>query len=233
MGNLVTELAEPPFAESLVRSDVESLFRGGCLSKGIGDVGTQDKQVFCGSKGVEDARAGLIDAVGVGVVKDTDLSRSGGAVTRASCLLAFVQFLDDICPDEVEDCLVGVHPNRFPEHSLVVVLIELCPFGGTPFIPVWLLEEFTSCEPVHDGLEVPHVATLNLGNLVAGVTNGQARDVHWCPLECGVFGWMVMANVLVEMSEHEARVQLINVDLKDTCVGEAMTDGRVRKYQDA
>ena len=167
------------------------------------------------------------------MVKDSDLSRSWGAITRALCLLAFVQFLDDICPDEVEDCLVGVHPYRFPEHSLVVVLIELCPFGGTPFTPVWLLEEFTSREPVHDGLEVPYVATLNLSNLVAGVTNGQARDVHWCPVESGVFGRMVMANVLVEMSEHEARVQLINVDLRDTCVGKAMTDGRVGEDQDA
>ena len=58
MGNLFAKLVEPPFAESLVRSDVESLFRGGCLSKGIGDIGAEDKQVFRGSKGIEDTRAG-------------------------------------------------------------------------------------------------------------------------------------------------------------------------------
>ena len=42
-----------------------------------------------------------------------------------------------------------------------------------------------------------------------------------------------MANVLVEVSEHEARVKLINVDLWDTRVGEAMADGGVREDQDA
>ena len=59
------------------------------------------------------------------------------------------------------------------------------------------------------------------------------RDVHWSPLNRGVLGRMVWANVLVEVSEHEARVQLVNVDLRDARVGEAMTDGGVREDQDA
>ena len=185
MGNLFTELVEPPFAESLVRTDVESLFRGGCLSKSIGDIGAKYKHDFRGgTKGVEDARAGLIDEVGVGVVKDMDLSRSWGAITRASGLLAFVQFFDNLCPYEVEDCLVGVHPYRFPEQTLVVVLIELCPFGGTPFTPVWLFEEFTLRELVREGLEVPHVSTVYLGDLVAGVVNGQAEDLRMYEGRC-------------------------------------------------
>ena len=44
---------------------------------------------------------------------------------------------------------------------------------------------------------------------------------------------MIRANVLVEMSEHEAGVKLINVDLWDTRVGEAMADGGVREDQNA
>ena len=48
--NFFAKLMEPPFAESLVRSDVEALFRGGCIGKGIGDIGAVDNQVFRGRR---------------------------------------------------------------------------------------------------------------------------------------------------------------------------------------
>ena len=48
--NFFAELVEPPFVESLVGMDVEALFWGRCLDKGIGDIGAVDNQVFRGSK---------------------------------------------------------------------------------------------------------------------------------------------------------------------------------------
>ena len=44
---------------------------------------------------------------------------------------------------------------------------------------------------------------------------------------------MIWADVLVQVSEHESWVELIDINLWNTRVGEAMADGGVREDQDA
>jgi len=42
------------------------------LSEGVTDVGTVDKEVFGSGNGIKEARAGLVDTVGIGFVEDLD-----------------------------------------------------------------------------------------------------------------------------------------------------------------
>jgi len=62
----------PPFVKGPVGAHVESLFWRRCLSEGVTNVGTVDKEVFGGGNGIEEARAGLVDTVGICFVKNLD-----------------------------------------------------------------------------------------------------------------------------------------------------------------
>jgi hypothetical protein len=62
----------PPFVKSPVGAYVEALFRRWCLSKGVTDVRTVDKEIVGGSNGIKEARAGLIDTVRIGFVENLD-----------------------------------------------------------------------------------------------------------------------------------------------------------------
>jgi hypothetical protein len=62
----------PPFVKSPVGAYVEALFRRLCLSEGVTDIRTIDKEIFGGSNGIKEARAGLINTVRIGFVKDLD-----------------------------------------------------------------------------------------------------------------------------------------------------------------
>ncbi len=64
------EVVLPPFVEGSVRANEEALFRRWCFSECIADVRTKNKEVFRGRDSVEEAGAGLVDAVSVDFVKD-------------------------------------------------------------------------------------------------------------------------------------------------------------------
>ena len=51
-----------------------------------------------------------------------------------------------ISPHQIENCLVRINLHRRPEHSLFLVLVELCAFGYLPFRPVCGMEEFSPRE---------------------------------------------------------------------------------------
>ncbi len=60
----------PPFVKGPVGAPVEALFWRRCLSKGVTDVGTVDKEIFGSGNGIKEARAGLVDTVGIGLVEN-------------------------------------------------------------------------------------------------------------------------------------------------------------------
>jgi hypothetical protein len=62
----------PPFMKGSVGAYVEALFWRWCLGEGIADVGTVDEEIFGGSNGIKEARAGLIDTVRIGFVENLD-----------------------------------------------------------------------------------------------------------------------------------------------------------------
>ncbi len=64
------EMVLPPFVEGSVRADEEALFRRWCFSEFVADVRTKNKEVFRGQDSVEEAGAGLVNAVSVDFVKD-------------------------------------------------------------------------------------------------------------------------------------------------------------------
>jgi hypothetical protein len=115
----------PPGVECSVRPKVESLFWWGGLSKSIGDVGTENKEILCSRDGIEDAGARMIRAISVGVVKDTDLSTARRSITSAAGLFATIHLFDCICPYEVEDGGSIRDCGGVTKHVLKFVLIEL------------------------------------------------------------------------------------------------------------
>ena len=64
----------PPCPKCLVRSNEESLLWRWSFGEGIGDIGAKDDEVLGGGDSVEDTRAGLVDAVGVGMIENPCLS---------------------------------------------------------------------------------------------------------------------------------------------------------------
>ena len=64
----VTTVIRPPFMKGAVRADEETLFRGRCLSKGITNVGAMNNVVLDGAYSIKEARACVVNTVGISVV---------------------------------------------------------------------------------------------------------------------------------------------------------------------
>jgi hypothetical protein len=109
--------------EGFVRSDEERLFGSGGFSKGIGDIGFENEEVFSGSDRVEQSSTGLFDAIGVCFCQDPYLAGSGGTVTYAACLLSSVNSFDVVRPYKVEDSISFLWCNGEAEHSLCMILV--------------------------------------------------------------------------------------------------------------
>ncbi len=62
----------PPFVKGPVRAYVEALFRRWCLSEGVADIRTVDKEIFGGSNSIKETRTGLVDTVCIGFVENLD-----------------------------------------------------------------------------------------------------------------------------------------------------------------
>ncbi len=81
------EMTYPPFIESVVGIDIETLLWRRGLCKHVGDVGTVYEEILGGTDSIEHPRAGLVDAVGVSLVKYESLVDAWGATEDATCLL--------------------------------------------------------------------------------------------------------------------------------------------------
>ncbi len=84
----------PPFVESAVGIYIETLFRRRGLCKRIGDIDDVYEEIFGGTDSIEHPRAGLVDAVGVSLVKYDGLAGAWGAIADAMCLFMKVKSLD-------------------------------------------------------------------------------------------------------------------------------------------
>ncbi len=57
------------------------------------------------------------------MVQDPNLAQTGGTVTDTTSFLASIEFLNYICPNEVEVSLIIRYRDRIAEHVLLIVLV--------------------------------------------------------------------------------------------------------------
>ncbi len=115
----------PPFVESAVGMYIETLLRRRGLCKRVGDIGTVYEEILGGTHSIEHPRAGLVDAVGVSLVKYDGLAGAWGAIADATCLFTKVKSLDVVCPHCVEDCSIVVDKGGRSKQTLGVELVQL------------------------------------------------------------------------------------------------------------
>ncbi len=113
----------PPFGEGSIQSDVEPLFWWRSFRESVTHVSAKYNKVLCGSNGIEQMRACLVNAVCVRLVKDLHGAGESRAVADAACLFTAVQGFNTIGPDEMEDCSVVVDGDGLAEHMLLVILV--------------------------------------------------------------------------------------------------------------
>ncbi len=88
----------------------------------------------------------MVGAVGVGEVKDADLTPTDGSVAGAKSFLTAVDLFHSICPHEIKNCSsVGNH-HWVAKHVLKLVLVKLKELGLLPFIPVGAFKEDSTSE---------------------------------------------------------------------------------------
>ena len=95
----------PPFVEGPIRSNEETLLRGGCFGKSVRDICAIYQEILCGRHGIEETRTGLIDTIGIPFVEYTNHTQASGPIANASSLLAPVDGFNCVRPNEVEDCV--------------------------------------------------------------------------------------------------------------------------------
>jgi len=111
-------MVDPPFVKGPVGFNEEWLLRWWGFCKCIGDVGTKNKEVFCGSNGIEQTRASLLDAVGIHLGKDKYFAGACGAVTNTAGFLLSVDSLDVVCPNEMKNGIALIRLDGVPKHAL-------------------------------------------------------------------------------------------------------------------
>ena len=120
-----TKMLRPPLVESTVGSDKESLLWWWCLTKIITDVCSDNNVIFDSSDSIKESRASMIDTVGIRVVENSYLARSGGTVAGATCLLPTIVCFDIVGPHQIEDSRLGFDMFWVAKHVLLHVLVEL------------------------------------------------------------------------------------------------------------
>ena len=121
-------VVDPPFVEDPIWLHVESLFRWRGFRKGITNISSIYNEVLCHGNPVEQAKAGLVNTIGISFVKDLDGARAAGTIAHASRLLATIKHLDVVGPDKMEDGVVLIHRNGVTKHGLFVILVKLKVF---------------------------------------------------------------------------------------------------------
>ena len=128
-------MISPPFTKLVIDGHVEGLLGGRGFCKCVAGVSTEDSHTIDGSEGPKDSSTRLFHASGICVGESDSFAESFASITGATGF-GFIVF-DNIGPDKWEDSGVAVRAGtRGVEHGLVLVAIELFPFGGTPFLEV-------------------------------------------------------------------------------------------------
>jgi hypothetical protein len=133
-----TFVLDPPFMKCLVRSHIEALFWRWGLGEGIRYIGTKHKEVLTGWYCIKEMWAGLVDTVGVSLIKDFDRSWSWRTIADTACLLTSVKGLDTISPHKKEHSILLVNLNWVTKHALRIVLVKLKELQSLPVGPVLL-----------------------------------------------------------------------------------------------
>jgi hypothetical protein len=105
-------VVDPPFIEGPIWLHVESLFRWWGFRKGITNISSIYNEVLRRGNCIEQARAGLVNTIGISFVKDLDGARAAGTIAHASHLLATIERLDVVDSDKMEVGIVLIHPRR-------------------------------------------------------------------------------------------------------------------------
>jgi hypothetical protein len=113
----------PPFVEGPVWLYVEPLFRWRSFRKSITNISTVHNKVLRRGNCIEQARAGLVNAIGISFIKDLGRSQTTGTITDASCLFATIKCLDVVPTDEMKDGVVFLHCDGVTKHCLFVILV--------------------------------------------------------------------------------------------------------------
>ncbi len=121
-------VVDPPFVEGPIWSHVESLFKWRGFREGITNISSIYNEVLRHGNCVEQARAGLVNTIGISFIKDLDGAQVAGTITHASRLLATIKRLDVVGPDKMEDGVVLIHHNGVTKHGLFVILVKLKVF---------------------------------------------------------------------------------------------------------
>ncbi len=121
-------VVDPSFVEGPIWLHVESLFRWRGFREGITNISSIYNEVLRHGNRVEQARAGLVNAIGISFVKDLDGAQAAGTIAHALRLLATIKRLDVVGPDKMEDGVVLIHRDGVTKHGLFVILVKLKVF---------------------------------------------------------------------------------------------------------
>ena len=83
-------MIHPPFTESAVWVDIESLFWRRSFSKSVGDIGTIYQKVFSGRYSVEESGACLVNTVGIRFIQNFGLTRPRRSIACPASLLSCI-----------------------------------------------------------------------------------------------------------------------------------------------
>ena len=155
----------------------------------------------------------MIDTVGIRVVENSYLARSGGTVAGATCLLPAIVCFDIVGPHQIEDSRLGFDVFRVAKHILLHVLVELKEFGFLPVAPVVLVLELTTGKAVCSCILVKYTSAIH--GYPADTSRNRA-------LEKSV-GCIAVRNVIIILKVVTG-VELIQIDKRDPGISEAMAN---------
>ncbi len=75
-----------------------------------------------------------------------DLAGLEGSIAGATYFLAIINFLDHVCPDQVEDGILQANYLWRTKHSLGFIQVELHELQMVPFWPIVLEDEVAMSE---------------------------------------------------------------------------------------
>ncbi len=166
-----------PVKESFVWYDLKALFRRRSLSKCFGNICTENQEVLSRWKRIENPGTHLIHTVGICLIKDTGWSGAWQTIASALCFVPSVKSFNSISPHHTKYSSTRVDFHRISKHPLYIILIQLNIFWKKPFVPVRLLDEFSTGEfhyPTDDIQDHPII--YNLVRWIPAEMIGHSRE---------------------------------------------------------
>jgi hypothetical protein len=127
----------PPFPENTVTMHVVHLLRPISFHKGVRDIGMPEEYTkWCCDRNL-DAKIDLLGSRCIRSIMDHRLFTTCGTITYTPEFLAvdLVRFYE-VQPNPKENLCINGCCARCAKHALIVIVIQLYPFGVTPFRPV-------------------------------------------------------------------------------------------------